>query len=79
MVCDAGPQAGWESLGDLTLKTWQQGWEVLKVQVEGDCDEVYARNEQGQAIEAFFHAATLDKLGVFRRDQEIFRKDGFTG
>jgi hypothetical protein len=47
--------------------------------VQGDCYEVYARTEAGQAIEAFFHPVTLEKLVVFRRGREIFRKDGFNG
>ena len=79
VVCASGPQANWQSLADLRKKAWQQGWEVLRVQVEGDCYEVYARTEQGQAIEAFFHPVTLEKLVVFRRGREIFRKAGFTG
>lgn len=79
VVCGSGPQAEWEALSDLKKRAWQQGWEVLKVQVQGDCYEVYARNAQGQAIEAFFHPATLEKLVVFRRGREIFRKQGFNG
>lgn len=77
--CDGGPQAGWKPLNDVKKKAWQEGWEVQKVQVEGDCFEVYARTEGGQAIEAFFHPVTLKKLVVFRRGQEIFRAKGFTG
>lgn len=77
--CDAGPQAGWKSQAELRKKAWQEGWTVQKVQVEGDCYEVYARTESGQAIEAFFHPVTLRKLVVFRRGQEIFRASGFGG
>lgn len=79
VVCGAGPQEDWQSMRDVRRKAWRQGWEVLEVLVQGDCYEVYARNEQGQAIEAFFHPETLDKLVVFRRGREIFRKDGFEG
>ena len=77
--CDAGPQASWKSLAELRKKAWMEGWTVQKVQVEGDCYEVYARTENGQAIEAFFHPVTLKKLVVYRRGQEIFRAPGFTG
>lgn len=77
--CGGGPQAGWKPLNDVKKKAWQEGWEVQKVQVEGDCFEVYARTESGQAIEAFFHPVTLKKLVVFRRGQEIFRAKGFSG
>ena len=79
VACGGGPKDKWESQGAMQKKAWQQGWEVLKVQVQGDCYEVYARNEQGQAIEAFFHPVTLEKLVVYRRGREIFRKDGFSG
>lgn len=79
VVCRGGPQDAWVSMADLRKKAWQEGWEVLRVQVEGDCYEVYARTEQGQSIEAFFHPVTLEKLVVFRRGREIFRKAGFSG
>ncbi len=79
VVCGASARENWEPLSEVRKKAWQQGWEVLRVQVEGDCYEVYARNEQGQAIEAFFHPETLEKLVVYRRGCEIFRKDGFAG
>ncbi len=79
VTCGAGPQEGWQDERKLRRKAWQRGWEVLDVLVSGDCYELYARNEQGQAIETFFHPETLDLLVVFRRGKEIYRKDGFTG
>lgn len=79
VICGSGPQSGWESERDLRRRVFQEGWELLRIQVQGDCYEVYARNEMGQAIEAFFHPETLEKLVVFRRGREIFRKDGFDG
>ena len=77
--CGSGPQSGWESERDLRRRGFQEGWELLRIQVEGDCYEVYARNQMGQAIEAFFHPETLEKLVVYRRGREIFRKEGFDG
>lgn len=79
VVCGAGPAETWQSERDVRRRAWQEGWEVLRVQVQGDCYEVYARNEMGQAIEAFFHPETLEKLVVFRRGREIFRREGFEG
>jgi hypothetical protein len=75
--CNAGPQASWKPLADLKKKAWLEGWQVVKAQVEGDCYELYARNETGQAIEAFFHPVTLKKLVVYRRGKEIYRAPGF--
>ena len=79
VACRGGPKDQWQSEAAMKKKAWQQGWEVLKVLVTGDCYEVYARTEQGQAIEAFFHPVTLEKLVVYRRGREIFRKEGFAG
>lgn len=77
--CKSGPKADWKPIEKLKKKIWMEGWSLLKLQVEGDCYEVYARTSGGQAIEAFFHPVTLKKLVVFRRGQEIFRASGFTG
>lgn len=77
--CNGGPQEKWQKIDKLKKKAWLEGWKVLKTQIEGDCYEVYARTESGQAIEAFFHPVTLKKLVVFRRGQEIYRAEGFTG
>ena len=77
--CNSGPPQNWKPLAEIRKKAWLEGWTVQKLQVEGDCYEVYGRTESGQAIEAFFHPVTLQKLLVFRRGQEIFRAAGFTG
>ncbi len=79
VVCNAGPKEKWQPLSALKKAAWKQGWKIDKVQVEGDCYEVYATTEEGQAIEAFFHPVTLKKLVVYRRGQEIFRAKGFKG
>ena len=77
--CNGGPKERWKPLADLRKQAWKQGWTVQKAEVEGDCYEVYARTEDGQAVEAFFHPVTLEKLVVFRRGKEVFRKPGFGG
>ncbi len=77
--CNAGPKEQWKPLADLRKQAWKQGWTVQKAHAEGDCYEVYARTEGGQAIEAFFHPVTLQKLVIYRRGREIFRAPGFGG
>lgn len=77
--CGGGPQSGWQAIGKLKKQVWLESWELIKSQVQGDCYEVYARTEQGQAIEAFFHPVTLKKLLVLRRGKEVYRAPGFTG
>ena len=77
--CGGGPQSGWKPISAAKKKAWQEGWTITKAQVEGDCYEIYARTEQGQAVEAFFHPVSLKKLLVKRRGQEIYRAPGFKG
>jgi hypothetical protein len=77
--CGAGAKETWQPINKVKKKAWLEGWKVLKAQVEGDCYEVYARTENGQAIEAFFHPVTLQKLVVYRRGEEIYRAPGFKG
>lgn len=77
--CNAGPQEKWQKISKLKKQVWLEEWSLLKMQVEGDCYEVYARTKEGQSIEAFFHPVTLKKLVVFRRGQEIYRAKGFEG
>jgi len=77
--CNAGPSQNWRPISELKKKAWLEGWTLVKTQVEGDCYEVYARTDTGQALEAFFHPVTLQKLVVFRRGKEVFRAKGFAG
>lgn len=75
--CNAGPIESWKPIAQVRKKAWMEGWTVQKAEVEKDCYEVYARTEDGQAIEAFFHPVTLQKLVVYRRGTEIYRAPGF--
>lgn len=75
--CNSGPSEKWQPIAKLKKKAWMEGWTVVKTQVEGDCYEVYARTETGQAIEAFFHPVTLQKLVVYRRGTEVYRAEDF--
>lgn len=79
ITCNAGPRETWQDIAKAKKRAWMEGWEVLRAQVEGDCYEIYARTQSGQAIEAFFHPVTLEKLVVYRRGREIFRAEGFRG
>jgi len=74
--CNAGPAENWRPLAELKKKAWLEGWTVLETRIAGDCYEVYARNETGQALDAFFHPVSLQKLVVFRRGKEVFRAKG---
>lgn len=75
--CKSGPSENWKPISKLKKKVWLEGWSLLKLQVQGDCYEVYAHTESGQSVEAFFHPVTLKKLVVFRRGSEIYRASDF--
>jgi hypothetical protein len=77
VTCKSGPSDKWKPMADLRKKVWMEGWKLEKALVQGDCYEVYARNDAGQVLEAFFHPVTLKKLVVYRRGEEIFRAKGF--
>lgn len=77
--CNGGPRESWQPIAELRRRAWREGWTIQETRIQGDCYEVYARTETGQAVEAFFHPVTLQKLVVYRRGQQIYRAPGFTG
>ena len=44
----------------------KQGWKVQRIKVDGGCYEVYAFNEKGQRVEAYFHPRTLEPVPTKR-------------
>ena len=58
-TCDSGPQAGWQPQAKLESVLKTQGWQVRRVKVDGGCYEVYALNEKGERVEAYFHPVTF--------------------
>ncbi|MBC7984203.1 MAG: PepSY domain-containing protein [Candidatus Obscuribacterales bacterium] len=61
-TCDSGPQEGWQSQEKLTKQLTEKGWKVRRIKVDGGCYEVYALNEKGERVEAYFHPKTLDAV-----------------
>jgi len=61
-TCDSGPQEGWQSQEKLTKMLTDKGWQVRRIKVDGGCYEVYALNEKGERVEAYFHPKTLDAV-----------------
>ena len=43
----------------LTSALKEKGWQVRRVKEDGGCYEVYALNEKGERVEAYFHPRTL--------------------
>jgi hypothetical protein len=61
-TCDSGPQSGWQSQATLEKQLLEKKWQVRRIKVDGGCYEVYALNEQGERIEAYFHPVTLQPV-----------------
>jgi hypothetical protein len=61
-TCDSGPQEGWQSQEKLTASLKEKGWEIRNVKVDGGCYEVYAIDDKGERVEAYFHPVTLERV-----------------
>jgi hypothetical protein len=61
-TCDSGPQDGWQSQEKLTASLKEKGWEIRNVKVDGGCYEVYAIDDKGERVEAYFHPVTLERV-----------------
>ena len=61
-TCDSGPESGWQSSKILQGMLEEQGWKVRRIKVDGGCYEVYALNDQGKRVEAYFHPVTLEPV-----------------
>jgi hypothetical protein len=61
-TCDSGPQESWQPQEKLQKMLTDKGWQVRRIKVDGGCYEVYALNEKGERVEAYFHPKTLDAV-----------------
>ena len=58
-TCDSGPREKWQPQEKLTTLLKEKGWQVRRVKEDGGCYEVYALNDKGERVEAYFHPLTL--------------------
>lgn len=58
-TCDSGPQESWLSQDALKKQLTDKGWKVNRIKIDGGCYEVYAIDENGKRVEAYFHPQTL--------------------
>jgi hypothetical protein len=58
-TCDSGSREGWQSEDKLTAALKEKGWQIRRIKEDGGCYEVYALDEKGQRVEAYFHPRTL--------------------
>lgn len=61
-TCDSGPPENWQPQGLLEKQLTDQGWKVRRIKVDGGCYEVYALDDKGARVEAYFHPVTLKRV-----------------
>lgn len=61
-TCDSGPQEKWQPQAKLEERLKNEGWTVRRIKVDGGCYEVYALNQKGERVEAYFHPLTLEAV-----------------
>jgi hypothetical protein len=65
-TCQSGPESGWKSQDALKQRLTGQGWQVRRIKVDGGCYEVYALNDKGERVEAYFHPVTFAAVATER-------------
>ena len=58
-TCDSGAKESWQPQEKLEKVLVEKGWKVRRIKVDGGCYEVYALNDKGEKVEAYFHPQTL--------------------
>ena len=58
-TCESGGRDGWQAQEKLAALLKDKGWQVRRIKEDGGCYEVYALNEKGERVEAYFHPRTL--------------------
>ena len=61
-TCDSGSQDTWQSQEKLEKQLTDKGWKVRRIKIDGGCYEVYALNDKGERVEAYFHPQTLEPV-----------------
>ena len=66
-TCDSGPRETWQAQEKLEQILKERGWQIRRVKIDGGCYEVYAINEKGERVEAYFHPKTLEPVPTKKR------------
>ncbi|GGB98158.1 hypothetical protein GCM10011352_25320 [Marinobacterium zhoushanense] len=59
VLCDV-PKAQWQPQEALEQSLQAKGWEIRKIKVDEGCYEVYAKNAQGERVEAYFDPQSFE-------------------
>jgi hypothetical protein len=65
-TCESGSPSTWQSQDALKQRLTSQGWQVRRIKVDGGCYEVYALNDKGERVEAYFHPVTFAAVATER-------------
>lgn len=60
--CKAYPKSQWKSHEELAKKLSAEGWTIRRMEAGKTCYEVYAKDPQGNRIEAFFDPVTFARV-----------------
>jgi hypothetical protein len=66
-TCDSGPPSSWQPQDKLEKKLAEEEWQVRRIKVDGGCYEVYAINDKGERVEAYFHPVTMAPVPTAKR------------
>lgn len=61
-TCDSGDKSTWKSMDALKEKLVGEGWKVRHMKEDGGCYEVYAIDNNGSKVEAYFHPVTFERV-----------------
>ena len=65
-TCDSGKPDTWQPQEKLEAMLKEKGWQIRRIKIDGGCYEVYALNEKGERVEAYFHPLTLAPVPTSR-------------
>ena len=65
-TCDSGNPNTWQPQEKLEALLKERGWQIRRIKIDGGCYEVYALNEKGERVEAYFHPLTLAPVPTSR-------------
>jgi len=65
-TCDSGARETWQPQEKLEKMLVERGWKIRRVKEDGGCYEVYAFDEKGERVEAYFHPKTLTLVPTSR-------------
>jgi hypothetical protein len=69
-TCDSGSRESWQAQEKLAALLKEKGWQVRRIKEDGGCYEVYALNDKGERVEAYFHPRTLAPVPTGSKDHK---------